>query len=295
MKHDNLIFKPGSGSSLKDFETGSTGRYKGKKEGDKDLLKGIEDLARMQDILYAQDKFAILLIFQAMDAAGKDSTIKHVMSGVNPQGCQVSSFKEPSAAELNHDYLWRCSKELPERGKIGIFNRSYYEEVLVTRVHPENLQNQTLPSIPVNPEDDEKFWKQRFEDINNFEKYLTHNGTVILKFFLHVSPEVQKERQLDRIDDSSKNWKFSIRDLNERSLWPAYMAAYEDMLKHTSTNEAPWYVIPADKKWFMRTAVSHIIVDKIKSLKLHYPPLTRQQKAELGKAREMLNNEVPKK
>jgi PPK2 family polyphosphate:nucleotide phosphotransferase len=217
------------------------------------------------------------------------------MSGVNPQGCQVTSFKVPSAEELDHDYLWRCVKQLPERGRIGIFNRSYYEEVLVTRVHPQILQNQKLPSLSKAPENDLKFWKQRFDDINNFEKYLINQGTVILKFFLHVSPEEQKKRLLERIDDPSKNWKFSIGDVNERALWPKYMEAYEEILKHTSTNAAPWYVIPADKKWFMRTVVSEIIVERLQQLKLHYPVINDEQKADLLKAQEILENEGAEK
>lgn len=295
MKHTDFIYPPDSRKSLRDFNPSFSGKYKSKKSAEKDLQKGIEKLAAIQDMLYAHDRYSVLLIFQAMDAAGKDGTIKHVMSGINPQGCQVTSFKAPSAEELDHDYLWRCVKQLPERGRIGIFNRSYYEEVLVTRVHPEFLQNEKLPGSPKAPEKDLKFWKQRFDDINNFEKYLSNQGTVILKFFLHVSPEEQKKRLLERIDDPSKNWKFSIGDLNERALWPQYMEAYEEILRHTSTKIAPWYVIPADKKWFMRSAVSDIIVERMQQLKLHYPELDESQKADLQKAKEMLGNEVPEK
>ncbi|HPT14212.1 MAG TPA: polyphosphate kinase 2 family protein [Bacteroidales bacterium] len=295
MKHTDFIYPADSKKSLKDFDPSFSGKYKSKKGAEKDLEKGIEKLAELQDMLYAHDQYSILLIFQAMDAAGKDGTIKHVMSGVNPQGCQVTSFKVPSAEELDHDYLWRCVKQLPERGRIGIFNRSYYEEVLVTRVHPQILQNQKLPALPKAPEKDQKFWKQRFDDINNFEKYLSNQGTIILKFFLHVSPEEQKKRLLDRIADSSKNWKFSIGDLHERALWPQYMEAYEEILKHTSTAAAPWYVIPADKKWFMRAAVSDIIVERLQQLKLHYPIINDTQKADLVKAKEMLENEGTEK
>ncbi len=295
MKHTDFIYPADSKKSLKDFDPSFSGKYKSKKGAEKDLEKGIEKLAELQDMLYAHDQYSILLIFQAMDAAGKDGTIKHVMSGVNPQGCQVTSFKVPSAEELDHDYLWRCVKQLPERGRIGIFNRSYYEEVLVTRVHPQILQNQKLPALPKAPEKDQKFWKQRFDDINNFEKYLSNQGTIILKFFLHVSPEEQKKRLLDRIADSSKNWKFSIGDLHERALWPQYMEAYEEILKHTSTAAAPWYVIPADKKWFMRAAVSDIIVERLQQLKLHYPIINDTQKADLVKAKEMLENKGTEK
>lgn len=288
MKYKELLYKPGSDAGLDAFDTSWSGDYKNKKAAEKDLAEGVTELAKMQDVLYAHDKFSILLIFQAMDAAGKDGTIKHVMSGVNPQGCQVTSFKVPSAEELDHDYLWRCVKQLPERGRIGIFNRSYYEEVLVTKVHPEFLQYQRLPHLPAKPEKDEKFWKQRYEDINNFEQYLTNNGTVILKFFLHVSPEEQKNRLLERIEDPSKNWKFSIKDVYERDRWADYMKAYEEAIQHTSTKHAPWYVIPADKKWFMRAAVCDIIVDKMKSLKMGYPKITAEQKADLLKAKEIL-------
>lgn len=295
MKHTDFIFSPTGKKNLHDFDPGFSGKYKSKKSAEKDLEKGVQKLADIQDTLYAHDQYSVLLIFQAMDAAGKDGTIKHVMSGVNPQGCQVTSFKVPSAEELDHDYLWRCVKQLPERGRIGIFNRSYYEEVLVTRVHPQILQNQKLPKLPKSPENDPKFWKQRFDDINNFEKYLSNQGTIIIKFFLHVSPEEQRKRLLERIADPAKNWKFSIGDVNERALWPKYMEAYEDILKHTSTSIAPWYVIPADKKWFMRAAVSDIIVERLQQLKLHYPLLNETQKADLLKAKEMLENESPGK
>jgi len=292
MNIDKIVYKPGSKAKLADFDPSYSGSYKSKKNAENDLAKGVEKLAAIQDVLYAHDKYSVLIIFQAMDAAGKDGTIKHVMSGINPQGCQVSSFKAPSAEELDHDYLWRCIKQLPERGRIGIFNRSYYEEVLVTRVHPEFLQYQRLPDLPENPETDTKFWKKRFDDINSFEKYLTNNGTVILKFFLNVSKKEQKQRLLARIDDPSKNWKFSVKDVEERKNWDKYMDAYEQILKNTSTDIAPWYVIPADKKWFMRSVVSNIIVEKLKELKFHYPVLDKAQKAELLTAKQLLESET---
>ena len=288
MKHSDLIYKPGSTKSLDGFSTNNTGTYKSKKSADKVLASGIEELSKLQDMLYASDGYSLLIIFQAMDAAGKDGTIKHVMSGVNPQGCQVCSFKAPSAEELNHDFLWRCVKQLPEKGRIGIFNRSYYEEVLVTRVHPNLLDYQKLPGWPVSKEKMEEFWKQRYSDINHFEQHLNNNGTIILKFFLHVSHQEQKQRLIDRIDDPSKNWKFNISDMDERGLWKEYMIAYEELLKHTSTDVSPWYVIPADKKWFMRAAISDIIVDKLKSLKLSYPKISKEQKSNLLKIKEML-------
>lgn len=292
MNVEKIIYKPGSKSKLTDFDSAYSGSYKSKKNAESDLAKGIEKLAAIQDMLYAHDKYSVLIIFQAMDAAGKDGTIKHVMSGVNPQGCQVSSFKAPSAEELDHDYLWRCIKQLPERGRIGIFNRSYYEEVLVTRVHPEFLQYQRLPDLPENPETDAKFWKKRYDDINNFEKYLSNNGTLILKFFLNVSKKEQKGRLLARIDDPAKNWKFSVKDVEERKNWDKYMDAYEQILKNTSTEIAPWYVIPADKKWFMRSAVSSIIVERLKELNINYPVLAKAQKAELLTAKQMLEAET---
>jgi PPK2 family polyphosphate:nucleotide phosphotransferase len=251
------------------------------------LEAGVQALSKLQDVLYAQDRWSVLLIFQAMDAAGKDGTIKHVMSGVNPQGCDVCSFKAPSSEELNHDYLWRCMKRLPERGRIGIFNRSYYEEVLVVRVHPEILGAERLP-----PDVEGKhIWQRRFEDINNFEKYISGNGIVILKFFLHVSKEEQKRRFLERIDRPEKNWKFSASDARERVYWDAYQAAYEDTFNHTSTAWAPWHVIPADHKWFTRLAVADIILETLKKLKLRYPKVSKERKKGLLEAREMLETE----
>jgi PPK2 family polyphosphate:nucleotide phosphotransferase len=239
----------------------------------------------LQDVLYAQDTYALLLIFQAMDAAGKDGIIKHIMSGVNPQGCQVYSFKTPSQEELDHDFLWRNMKALPERGRIGIFNRSYYEEVLIVRVHPEILDGQRLPK---KEKKDTDLWKHRYEDINSVEQYLTRNGIVILKFFLNVSKKEQKKRFLERIDAPEKNWKFSFGDIKERERWNDYMDAYEDMLNATSTEWAPWYVIPADKKWFTRVAVADIVSNKLKSLNLRYPEISDTRRKELLEARKLL-------
>ena len=254
------------------------------------LERGVELLADLQDRLYAYDRWAVLLIFQAMDAAGKDGAIKHVMSGVNPQGCEVTAFKSPSAEELDHDYLWRCAKRVPERGRIGIFNRSYYEDTLVVRVHPEYLQAQRLPQTRKAKEKD--FWKQRFDDINNFERYLTNNGIVILKFFLHVSKEEQKKRFLSRIDDAGKNWKFSMKDVKEREHWDEYMHAYEQTVRHTATSHAPWYVVPADRKWFTRLVVAAAIIDRLSSLDLSYPKLTKDELDQLQAAKQALETGV---
>jgi PPK2 family polyphosphate:nucleotide phosphotransferase len=284
MNLDKYIVPSHGPVSLNDYDPDDTGNYKNKEDAAKDLVNDVDTLAELQDVLYAENSRALLLMFQAMDAAGKDGVIKHVMSGVNPQGCQVFSFKSPSAEELDHDYLWRCMKALPERGRIGIFNRSYYEEVLVVRVHPEYLKNQNLPADEVKG----SLWKQRYEDINAIEKYLSRNGTVILKFFLHVSKKEQRERFLDRIDTPEKNWKFSAADVKERTFWKEYMSAYEEMLQNTSTPWAQWHVIPADHKWFTRALVAEIIIARLKSLKLTYPKLTDQQKAELAKAKEAL-------
>ncbi len=253
----------------------------------KDLEQDLLDLAKAQDLLYASDTYSVLMILQAMDGAGKDSTIKHVMSGVNPQGCQVFSFKQPSAEELDHNFLWRCMKALPERGRIGIFNRSYYEEVLVVRVHPEWLVAQKLPA----GDRKRSFWENRFNDINAFERHLVHNGIIVLKFFLHVSKNEQKKRFLERLDDPKKNWKFSAGDVDERAQWSKYMSAYEEMINETSTSWAPWYVIPADHKWITRALVADILVSTIAGLKLHYPQLSKKQKQELGKARASLLKE----
>jgi PPK2 family polyphosphate:nucleotide phosphotransferase len=248
------------------------------------LAMGVSLMAKLQDMLYAQGRWAVLLIFQAMDAAGKDSAIKHVMSGVNPQGCQVFSFKSPTSEELNHDYLWRCLKCLPERGRIGIFNRSYYEETLVVRVHPEILANQRLPPALVTKD----IWKERFQDIRGFERYLARNGVAILKFFLHVSKEEQKKRFLERIEEPEKNWKFSSSDVKEREHWDDYMEAYEDMIRNTATKAAPWYVVPADNKWFARIVVAAAVIDALDSLDLKYPKADDRKLKELAAAKRAL-------
>lgn len=283
MKISDFLIKPDTKIDLAKFDTGNTGGLKSKDDA-KDLLqKNIETMTELQDKLYAMDRYSLLIIFQAMDAAGKDSTIKHVMSGLNPQGTQVFSFKQPSKEELDHGYLWRISKSLPERGRIGIFNRSHYEEVLVVKVH-DIIKFQRLPEKFV----DSKIWKLRYKQISDFERYLYENGTVVLKFFLHVSKDEQKERFISRIDDSSKNWKFSAADVEERKFWKDYQKAYEDAISATSKKYAPWYVIPADKKWFARLAVSEIIVDTLNNLKLEYPKLSDEQIAQLKKSKEAL-------
>ena len=271
---------------LKDVDPGDTGDLKSedKPRAKESLQTGVEALAQLQDVLYAQDRWSLLLIFQAMDAAGKDGTIKHVMSGVNPQGCQVSSFKVPTSTDLEHDFLWRCIRELPERGRIGIFNRSYYEETLVVRVHPEFLAGQKLPTKLVT----KKIWDERFQDIRAFERYLHRNGTIILKFFLHVSKKEQQKRFLARLDLPEKNWKFSANDAKERGFWSDYMAAYEETIRNTATDHAPWYVVPADNKWFTRVVVAAAVIDALASLDLHYPKVGSAKKKELAAARAAL-------
>jgi len=248
------------------------------------LTNGVEVLRELQDKLYAQDQWAVLLIFQALDAAGKDGAIKHVMSGINPQGCQVFSFKGPSAEELDHDYLWRCMRCLPERGRIGIFNRSYYEETTAVRVHPEFLRSQKLPSKLVT----DKIWDQRFKDISNFERYLTRNGVVVRKFFLHLSKGEQKKRFLARLDRPDKNWKFSVNDAKERGYWKDYMKAYEDTIRNTATDYAPWYVVPADNKWFTRVVVAAAVIEALASLEVTYPEVGKEKLKELDTARQAL-------
>jgi len=284
MNEAMYIAPPGKRFRLKDFDPADTGSYTRKDDAVDKLERDIKELATLQDILYAQNSYSLLIIFQAMDAAGKDSVIKHVMSGVNPQGCQVVSFKQPSAEELSHDYLWRCVRALPAHGRIGIFNRSYYEEVLAVRVHPEFLKAQRLPET-ARPA---KLWKRRFEEINNFEQYLTHNGTVVVKFFLNVSQKEQSRRFLERIDTRDKNWKFSSADLKERARWDSYMEAYEDAIRHTTTPWAPWHVIPADHKWFTRVVVAGTIVKILRSLPLAYPKVSKEQRSELSKAKRIL-------
>ena len=271
---------------LKDVDPGDTGDLKAadKPRAKEALQTGVQALAALQDILYAQDQWSVLLIFQAMDAAGKDGTIKHVMSGVNPQGCQVSSFKAPTAEELDHDYLWRCMKQLPERGRIGIFNRSYYEETLVVRVHPEFLAGQKLPEQCVT----KHIWQERFQDIRAFERYLTRNGTVVLKFFLHISKEEQQQRLLERLELPEKYWKFSPDDAKERGFWGDYMKAYEETIRETATEDSPWYVVPADNKWFTRVIVAAAVIDALAARNLHYPNVSAAQRQELAAAKKAL-------
>ena len=271
---------------LKDIDPGDTLDFtsEDKPRAKEALAMGVDLLAELQNMLYAQDCWAVLLIFQAMDAAGKDGAIKHVMSGVNPQGCQVFSFKAPTSEDLDHDYLWRCMKCLPERGRIGIFNRSYYEETLVVRVHRDFLEKQKLPPDLITKD----IWKERFQDIRNFERYLTRNGVAIRKFFLHVSNKEQKKRFLERIEEPEKNWKFSANDAKERGHWDDYMEAYEDMIRNTATKEAPWYVVPADNKWFTRAIVAAEVIDVLSSLDLHYPKVSEGKLKELAAAKRAL-------
>ena len=287
LKQD-LVVPPGRKIKLhRDYDPGFTPEPMKKKQLEELLMEGVELLAEYQDRLYAQSQYAMLIVLQAPDAAGKDGTIKHVMSGVNPQGCVVHSFKKPSAEELGHDYLWRCAERLPERGKIAIFNRSYYEEVLVTRVHPEVLDNQNLP-----PQwKDKKIWERRFDEINHFEKYLFQNGIVVLKFFLNVSREEQKRRFLERIDRPEKNWKFSTSDAVERKYWNDYQEAYEDCFRNTSTEWAPWYIVPADNKRFIRVAVAAVIIKSLGDLNLKYPEVDKQRRDDLLKIRKLLTAE----
>jgi len=269
---------------LKDFDPSDTGHWKSKENAAEALQEGIARTAELQDKLYAQDNWALLLIFQAMDAAGKDGAIKHAMSGVNPQGCQVYSFKAPSELELQHDFLWRTTRDLPERGHIGIFNRSYYEEVLVVRVHPEILKSQKTPPCLVG----KKIWDERFEDIRCFERHMARSGTVIRKFFLNVSKKEQKARFLERLEEPEKNWKFSASDVRERGCWDAYQDAYEDMIQKTASEHAPWYVVPADNKWFTRLVISTVIVDTLESLDLCYPKVDDTKRKELAEAKKGL-------
>jgi len=278
----------GSGKfRLDDHDPGATGGLGDKQEAAARLEKSCDRLRELQETLYAYDRWSVLLVFQAMDAAGKDSTIEHVMSGVNPAGCQVQSFKAPSPEELDHDFLWRTTCRLPERGRIGIFNRSYYEEVLVVRVHPDFLRGQRLPPEVVHDD----LWKERFEDIRTFERHLARSGTAVIKFFLHVSKEEQKKRFLSRLDEPEKHWKFSAGDVKEREHWDEYMEAYEDMIAATSTEHAPWYVIPADRKWFMRMAVADAVVEALEGLKLEYPTVDEEKRKELEEARKLLVKE----
>jgi PPK2 family polyphosphate:nucleotide phosphotransferase len=285
---DVLGFPPGKKIDLiKDCDTDFTGKWIKKEEAEETLAEGIQMLAEMQDKLWAQDQYALLIILQALDAAGKDNTIKHVISGFNPQGVDVHSFKIPSGEELDHDYLWRSFKVLPARGRIGIFNRSYYEEVLIVRVHPKFLAGQKLPPSVK----DKNIWNRRFEEINNFEKYLVNNGIIVVKFFLYMSKETQKERFLERVLEPENNWKFSAADMKERVFWDDYMVVYEDMFNHTNTEWAPWYIVPADHKWFTRLAVVTVLYNTMKNLNLAYPIVSEQQKQDLLVAKEELEHE----
>jgi PPK2 family polyphosphate:nucleotide phosphotransferase len=284
---EHFLVRPGKTISLsRDFDPGYAAEHLRKEESDASLQQDVAQLVELQDRLYAQNTHALLVIVQGMDASGKDSVIKHVMSGLNPQGCQVWSFKEPSAEELEHDHLWRASRLLPRRGLICIFNRSYYEEVLVVRVHPQLLERQHLPKGALKGD----IWRRRFTEINAFEQYLHDNGIMVLKFFLNVSKDEQKRRFLERIERPEKNWKFSANDVRERGYWNAYMDAYEDVLNHTSTSAAPWYVVPADHKWFTRLAVATVIAAKLEELNPRYPSVTREQREELAQAARLLES-----
>jgi PPK2 family polyphosphate:nucleotide phosphotransferase len=291
---DQFRVEPGKKVRLKDYDSGWSGgndeipKAERKELAAKILTEDVSALAEAQEKLYADDSWSLLVIFQAMDAAGKDSTIKHVMSGINPQGCQVYSFKHPSSEELDHDFLWRCARCLPERGRIGIFNRSYYEEVLIARVHREIIKSQRIPHADPH---DQKFWERRYESINNFERHLARNGTAIVKFFLYVSKDEQRKRFLDRINNPAKHWKFSASDMKERAIWDDYMDAYEKCLEETSTKRAPWYVIPADHKWVSRTLVAAILTDTIHSLDLKWPKVTDEQKRQISEAKKQLEAE----
>lgn len=287
MKICDLRVEPGKKVKLGDFDTSDKGDFANKEAAQEKLASDIARMAELQDVFYAADTYSLLIIFQALDAAGKDGAIKHVMSGLNPQGCQVAAFKSPSARELDHDYLWRCNLFLPERGRIGIFNRSYYEEVLVVRVHPEFLDSQKLPE----PLKEGNIWKRRFREINNYERYLTDNGTKIIKFFLHLSKEEQKKRFMERIENPAKNWKLSPSDVKERAHWDEYTAAYEDMLENTSTEHAPWWVVPADRKWYSRVVISEVIVRALEKLDLKYPKLDEKGLAALEESRKALEAE----
>jgi PPK2 family polyphosphate:nucleotide phosphotransferase len=289
MSWANKFSKPyrieqGKNFRLKDFDPAATTHIHSKEQAQKLLQQSIVEMAELQDKLYAQDRWGVLLMFQAMDAAGKDGAIKHVMSGVNPQGCQVYSFKAPTPEELDHDYLWRSGKVIPERGRIGIFNRSYYEEVLVVRVHPQILKNERLPDSLIG----KSLWQDRFEDIRSFERYLSRNGIVVRKFFLNVSKKEQKRRFLERLETPEKNWKFSAADVAERERWDDYMQAYEEMIAATSAKHAPWYVVPADNKWYTRLVVAAAIVDTLKDLKLAYPKVDPEKRKQLAAAKKEL-------
>lgn len=285
---DEYLVKPGKKIKLNTYSTAAKNKVLDKKEAEDLMAKGIAQMANLQDILYAHNEYSVLIVFQAMDAAGKDGTIKHLMSGLNPSGVKVCSFKTPSSTELDHDYFWRHYKELPARGEIGIFNRSHYENVLVTKVHPEYILNEKIPGIQSVKDIKKEFWENRYAQIRRFEKNLSENGTIILKFFLNVSKEEQKKRFLNRIEDPTKNWKFSLADMKERAYWDQYQQAYEEMFNQTSTDYAPWYVIPADDKWYMRILVGLAIYEQFQKLKMDYPVVSKETKAALQKAKEAL-------
>jgi PPK2 family polyphosphate:nucleotide phosphotransferase len=289
IEHAALFAKPGNDIRLAQFDPAFTAGFENKHDAKDKLCEDVEHLAALQDIFYSDKRYALLIIFQGMDAAGKDGAIRHVMSGVSPQGIDVYPFKEPSAQELSHDYLWRCAKVLPERGRIAIFNRFYYEELAVVRVHEPLLAREHLPPKPSG----ENLWRDRYEDIVRFEQHLVRNGTVILKFFLHLSKDEQRKRLLARIDVPEKNWKISAADIHERTYWDDYERAYEELLSHTSSDWAPWYIVPADRKWFTRAAVGDVIVEKLKELGLKYPAVTDEQRAELVVERRKLTHEAP--
>jgi PPK2 family polyphosphate:nucleotide phosphotransferase len=291
MNLDHFKAHDGKSFSLAHYDTAGTGHFKSKKAAKEQLQNDIQMLSDLQYKLYAENRRAILIIFQAMDSGGKDSAIRHIMTGINPQGCEVYSFKAPSAQELDHDYLWRHYRRLPERGRIGIFNRSHYENVLITRVHPEMLLRENLPGIHSVEDVTKELWKNRYRQINDFEKNITENGTTILKFFLHLSKKEQKKRFLERIEKHGKNWKFSYSDIQERAFWNDYQSAYESAIRHTSTDYAPWYIVPADHKWFSRVLIGQIIVTTMENMNLSLPVLTDEERALLEKGKKVLLEE----
>ena len=292
MNHEKFLVRAGEKVRLKNYDASYTGNFKSHEAAEAKVRKDCESLAKYQDMLMAEGTRSLLLVFQAMDGAGKDGTIKHVMSGIDPQGCKVALFEKPAAKELKHDYLWRFVRQLPERGQLGIFNRSYYEEVLSTRVHPERLAEQNLPA-PIRRA--KNIWRQRFAQINNFEQYLTENGIHVMKFFLHLSREKQRERLLERLDEPDKKWKFSLDDVEERGHWNEYTRAFEDALSRTSTKAAPWYIIPADERWFSALAVADLVVAKLRSLRLRYPRTSEATEEEIAEARKLLERESKKR
>jgi len=291
IKHPKICITDPKKFKLKNFKTNEKLHFKNEKNLKKELEDHKDEIAECQELLYAQDKYSVLLVLQAIDAAGKDSCIKHVLSGINPQGCHVSNFKTPSKLELDHDYLWRTYLQMPERGKIGVFNRSYYEEVLVCKVHPEFVLGQNIPHIQTLKDIDKKFWKKRYQSINDMEKHLVENGTIILKVFLNLSKDEQRNRFIERIDNPEKRWKFSFNDLKERELWNDYQVAYEDMIRETSTEIAPWYVVPADDQWVSRAIVGRLLMEQLQELNLHYPIVSDEEVAQMQEAKKALLSE----